>query len=233
MKGLLAFLSVCAVLVVVSLGQVRQRQTVVYPPLGALMIERGEGLGDIGGILAGFRGLMADFAWIDFLLYAGGEVLPDEDPARNYDLIDYFVRRVIRIDPFYHSAILYGTSMLAYFRIVDRPNEAVALVKEGIRYDPDYWPYHMFLAAITYKQKADLDGMEDIFTQALRQSDCPMVIRNLIANNSKQDGRFDTALAIWEAVLDSDQAEYWDHAREQIASIRELMMDRREQPSSL
>ncbi|MFH1283458.1 MAG: hypothetical protein ABII27_07315 [bacterium] len=209
-------------LMVFSLRQIRRAYDLPFPSFDKLVIENTE-LQDIGGIIFGFRGTTADIAWIELLQYIGGGLFLDEDSSKSYEKIQYFAKRIIKIDPFYRPAILYAASILAWFKNVNRPEEALELLREGIKKDPSYWPYHLYIAAITYKNiSSDSEQALSILESAVRRDDCPIIVKNILSNIYKEMKRYDDAMRIWLGVLNSNEVYYYDDARREIEILRGL-----------
>lgn len=206
-----------------ALTRVRAAYTVPFPRFDALMVAR-EGTQDLAFIAGGYRTVAADIAWIQLLQYAGGDVLEGEDPDRKFDLIGYYTRRVVRIDPQFHRAYLFGAGILAYFRNVNRPEEALALLDEGIANNPDAWQLQTFRASIALKTDAKDDAMIEKLEEAVAHPDCPAVIKSILANIHSRRGEYLKAVAVWERVLNNDKdLDYWPKARSEIRKIGELL----------
>lgn len=221
------------VLMVASLEIMRKAYPLPYDHFSELLLKR-SGMRDVAGIVLGFRSLTADIAWIDFMQYVGGEVLPDEDPDRPFDFLYEFGMRVIRLDPFYRSAILSAAGMLAWFRNVKRPEEALSLLAEGIKKDPTFWPYRTYAAAITFQmEQGESTEAIQLLESALVMDDCPMMLKYMLANIYKNEKMYGKGIALWLSVLESDEKEYHDHAARQIEILRELMDEQKRGHSSV
>lgn len=181
------------------------------------------GLQDAGMIASGFRSAAGDIAYVQFLEYLGGPRLPEEDPNRSYDLLKTFALRVVRINPYFRRAYIESAGILAWFRGINRPDEAMEILQEGIRYNPDYWPLRSYVGAIGYKQAGQFDKMTGMLESAIQDPGCPLLIKEILANAYKSHQRYADAIRIWRMVLDEPNAQQdYDHARRAIADNEKL-----------
>ena len=180
----------------------------------------------------GLRAAAADLAWVQMLQYSAGGVtdMPDR-PGRPYDHLKDLALRVARLDPSYHRAYLYAAGILAWFKNVDRPDEAVEVLREGMRNDPGQRSYPIYIAAIAYKKKGDVDSMTSLLESTLDDPHSPVEMKSILANVYKSRGRYEDALRVWDAILGDPTAEReWPRARLQTAEIEALMKARRSAP---
>ena len=194
-----------------------------WPPMGELIVSR-YGLQDSLFIVGGFRRAAADMAWVQWLQYVGGPREIDENRSRGFDLLKEMTLRVTRIDPYYHLAYLYGAGILAWSPYANRPDEALEILREGVRYNPHYWLFQSYIAAIIYKQQKRFPEMARLLEEGIRDPECPLMIKSILANYYKSQRQYAKAIRIWEDVLADDGGhEYHDTARRQIKLMTSLM----------
>jgi len=181
------------------------------------------GLQDVGFILAGFRSAAADVAWVQLYQYVGGSPDPEEDLSRPYDFIKPMSLRIIRLDPYYRAAYKFSAGILAWFKSVNRPDEAVYIVQDGIKNEPNYWPYHLYMGAIAYRKSKQYGKMLELLEQAAKYPDCPTLIKAILANGYKAAGKYRKALLIWLDVLETGSPDYYNRAREQIELLKSFI----------
>jgi tetratricopeptide (TPR) repeat protein len=220
------FLVLFFIAVVFSLQKVTSIYTLPYPHFNNLMAEQ-NGLQDIGGIIMGFRCAAADIAWVQLIQYCGEDVLSDNhhqhDSSCSLDLLKYLALRVIRMDPYFYEAYLFSSGILAWFPEVNRPDEAIEILQEGIRNNPKYWPFHLYLSAIVYKKAGKYGEMAALLEEAIQYPDCPLLIKAILANYYKAQKEYDKAMAIWESVLSCDDPGYKTRAGKEISRLKELL----------
>lgn len=178
------------------------------------------GFRDFGGLLLGMRRLMADVGWVSVLQYYGSHETMEgvhEYGAGRYPGLKKLILRVVRLDPSFHFAYLYGAGSLAFN--LNRPEEALEILKEGIRRNPTYWRLRLYLAAIIYKQKGRFDDMIALLEDAITYPDCPVMIKSILANIVKERGNYVRSLEIWIGIAEIERLDPWyaDQAKNQIA----------------
>lgn len=169
---------------------------------------------------AGLRALAADLAWVQLLQYAA-QSLPQLRDSRPYEHLKDLCLRVVRLDPSFHRAYLFGAGILAWFPEADRPEEAVELLEEGLRADPGQPLYSLYLAAIAYKRKGDVVRMTELLEGAAGDPRTPVEMKAILANLYKARGESAKAAAVWERVLANPlEAREHPRARQQLRALR-------------
>jgi tetratricopeptide (TPR) repeat protein len=184
-------------------------------------------LQDVGLAAAGLRAVAADLAWIQLLQYMA-DGIPEMRDSRPYEHVATMSLRVARLDPSFHRAYLYAAGILAWFPEVDRPDEALEVLKEGMREDPDEPLYRVYIAALAYKRRGDADRMIALLEPTMDDPRSPIIMKDIVANLYKARGDYARALEIWNGILDSElEAREWPRARVQVKDIERLMRERR------
>lgn len=211
-----------------DIGREFERVTSYEKPLGAE-----GGYRDFAGVLLGMRRLAADVAWVSVLQYYGTheqDAKEDHDDGHThghgpYDGGRYFalkkmVLRVMRLDPSMQYATLYGAGALAFN--LDRPQEALELLEEGIRNSPTYWRYRLYVGAILFKQKGQFDEMINLLEDAITYPDCPTMVKSILAGIYKDRKDYARALRVWLDVLENPRTDVWyrSQAEKQIQELR-------------
>ena len=198
-----------------------------FPPLAELP-PTPYSLQDAALVSAGLRAAAADLAWVQLLQYsAGGLAEVTDEPGKAFQYIGPLTLRVVRLDPSFHRAYLYGAGVLGWFQNVQRPDEAVALLQEGMRNDPGEPMYSEYIAALAFQKKGDTAKMLSILEAAATDPRSPIVMKDILANIYKKSGRYAESLALWEEMLDNpDDEREWPRARVEIADLRRLMKDK-------
>jgi tetratricopeptide (TPR) repeat protein len=197
-----------------------------FPPLSRVPVTPFS-LQDAALASAGLRAVAADLAWIQLLQYLGND-LPEMPDTRTYEHIKTLTLRVVRLDPSFHRAYLFGASILAWFPSVDRPDEAVEVLQEAMREDPGQALYPVYIAAIAYKRRGEADQMLAILEPTMDDPRSPIEMKAIVANLYKSRGEYEKALALWDGILDSDlEAREWPRARIQVGEIKALMKARK------
>jgi tetratricopeptide (TPR) repeat protein len=174
---------------------------------------------------AGFRAPAADLAWVQLLQYTAGGVpeLPDA-PGHPYEHLAELSLRVTRLDPSFHRAVLFASGILAWFHGIDRPDEAAALLNEGMRRNPEQPMYALYLAALAYMKQGDTNRMIALLESSFDLPETPSTMKAILANLRQARGENREALALWERILESDR-DRSEHARARlkIAGLKALL----------
>ncbi len=183
-----------------------QRGAREFPPLSALPATP-LSLQDVALASAGFRAVAADLAWVQLLQYAAGSLpqWPDA-PGRSYEHIMPLCLRVARLDPAFHRAYYFGAGILGWFHGIDRPDDAIELLREGQRSDPGEKRYALYIAALAYQKKGDVDKTVALLEVLVDDPAAPALLKPILANLYKKRGDYAKAIALWERVLDDENA---------------------------
>lgn len=224
----LTFLILLVALITAHMGTRRHYKHPFEPPttLTALPVWRNPAL-DVGGILLGMRRLTADLAWIEVLQYYGGaemEFLEDEakkvrrlkeDPRDlRYIHLLPLIQRVIRLDPYDHYPFLFGAAALGWQ--IKRYDEAVQLIKEGIRMDPTFWPYQLYLGALLYTREKEIRGsmgsnetetLIKYIERAVEHPECPDDLKILLGSLYTKRKQYEKAAGIYLGLVQKTKRE--------------------------
>lgn len=211
------------VLILVSHQKLVSGYTPFYPRFQELNL-RQSGFQDISLLVSGFRRVTADIAWIQLLQYMGGAEIFDLKYSGQYVHLKDLTMRVIHIDPYFINAYVFGGAGLAWLKVTSRPDEAIEIFKEGIRFNPHLWIFQAYVISIAYQKEDQIDRMLEALGKTVQQPDCPIQVKAILANTFKVNNRYGEALMIWEQVLISSTEEsYRRRAQQQINEITKLM----------
>jgi len=206
-------------LLIFSQRKIRSLYTLPFPHFQELVLGP-EGLQDVVTILAGFRSVAADVAWVQLLQNTSSGGPLEENAQGTFLTLKKDTLRVTRIDPYFREAYLFSAGILAWFQHVNRPEEALDILREGIRNNPNDWVFRSYVGAIVYKRKEDFGKVASLLEDAVRQPDCPGLVKAILANTYKKTGQYRKALNLWESILDDPRnSDYHARAREQIREL--------------
>ena len=197
----------------------------VYPPVTEMVVTE-HYLTDLGAFFLGSHRVAADLAYIQLLQYygspesRGAEARGDEDnhdphdghDHTHHDHADPFAfgggdyprlgelgRRLLRLDPFFHAAILEIGGALAYN--LRKPDEALDYLREAIERDPGFHRYRLYVAAILFKEAGEEKKMIGVLEEAIKYPDCPALLENILGNLLKKFGRDADAARVYYHTL--------------------------------
>ena len=196
--------------------------------------------GSLGGtrdlvlVALGLRGVAADMAMVDLLIYYGSHDEAadnwraisgwDKDTGVYRDLLP-LARRILGINPFFRYAILYASTALAFNE--SRDEEAVRLLKEALVQDPRYWAYSLNLSAIAYKKTKNYPELLKLLEQVYAYPECPTMLKNILGNIYLKTGQIGKAIAIFEWIAQyAPEEDYRQNMKEKLERISGLLRRR-------
>ena len=149
-----------------------------FPPLTDLSVTD-HYLTDLGAIMLGSHRLAGDLAYIQFLQYYGvpeGEEEEEEGKFHDfaagvYPRLRELATRYLRLDPYFTTPVLEAAGALAFNQ--KRVDESLALLREAITRNPEFFRYHLYVSAILYKQQGKDEAMVGLLEEGMKYSDCP------------------------------------------------------------
>jgi len=189
---------------------------------------------DLAGILLGARRAAADVGWIQLLQYYGSPEVKctHEDNHELYhehlngrggeyfDLLKYSLR-ITRLDPRFYHVYLYAAGALGWN--LSRTDEALQILQEGIKHNPKYWRFYLYISAIVYKQLKEYKKMVEVLEKVVKYPDCPNIIKSILANIYESLGEYEKCLRMWIEILNSGDNSYQNKATAKISLMREKL----------
>lgn len=155
-------------------------------------------------------------------IHMGGEGQADLHPhirLTSYARLLDYARRTVSLDPYFHYATLFSAGALAFN--LNRPDQALELLQDGMRRDPSFWRFRLYAGAIAFRQSAEIDKAVQLLEEALRYPDCPSMVANILANIHKKQGNYRRAAEIYlQIIRTSHDREYVSLAREKLEQLR-------------
>ncbi len=205
----------------ISQARIQRLYTPAYPHFKEL-IPNVNSFQDATFIVLGFRALAADVAWVQLLQNMGGA--ENAENKGNLPLLKNDTLRVTRIDPWFVRAYLFGSALLAWMHNTGRADEALEVLAEGIKYNPDEWSFRTYAAGIGYMKNNEMDKMIRMLEDAVHDPKCPATVKSILANAYKAQKRYADAIAIWEDVLSTPSArDYHLRARTELSKLHALL----------
>jgi tetratricopeptide (TPR) repeat protein len=108
---------------------------------------------------------------------------------------------------------------------LNRPEEALEILQEGIAANPTYWRFRLYVGAIVHKQRGRFDDMIRLLEDAVLYPDCPTLVKSVLANIYKERKNYKRALEIWIGILEGRERDPWyrEQAQKQIAELRQKL----------
>lgn len=126
--------------------------------------------------------------------------------------------RALDADPSFSYVALYAAGALAFN--LNRPDEALRVIRYALSRDPRNHRYQAYAAAIGLHRHGDAAGVIRLLEPALPDADCPVMIKHLVAYLYARTGRRERALALYRDIRDtSKDAGYRRMAAEAVSRL--------------
>lgn len=156
-----------------------------------------------------FRGLIADWYWINSLQYLGGKILANQEkvdindlkplnPKLLYPMLD----TATTLDPQFLTIYSYGATVLP---AIDN-NLAIRLLDKGITANPNQWRLYHNLGYI-YWQTKDYQKAAETYAEGATKEGAPVWMKQMSVNMQAQGGDREFALQIYRQMRDSAEDE--------------------------
>ncbi len=217
-----------------------------FPPPSDIHVSADGAAGDILALAFGARRLFADVWFIRLMQYYGTpEAGPGGTPGDSFAWLlpktgggaaeeaaeaainngagrypDFFplAMHILQLDPSFTGAALYGAASLAFN--MNRPGEAEALLRYGLRYHPHDWKSLKLLTAIGYSRSRDPSAVAASIAPLLKDPDCPVMLKQLAAFLDKKAGNYAEAAALYADILTTSRdPSYASNARKELALL--------------
>lgn len=169
-----------------------------------------------------FRGLIADWYWINSLQYVGGKLVENKGKVNINDLKPLNPRLLYpmldtasTLDPKFTTVYTYGASVLP---AIDT-QLAIKLAQKGITENPDNWHLYHNLGYI-YWQMKDYPRAADAYLQGSGKPDAPAWMKQMSANMTAKGGSREFALDVYKQMFESAE----DDQTKKFAELRYMEM---------
>jgi hypothetical protein len=128
-----------------------------------------------------YDALAADVYWIRALQHFGGQRFATQ---KRYDLLYPLLDLATSLDPRFNIAYRFGSLFLAEPPPggPGRPDQAIALLKKGIRENPRRWHYYQDAGFVYYFRYKDYEKAADWFKRGSEIEGAPWFLKTLAAN---------------------------------------------------
>lgn len=156
-----------------------------------------------------FDSLAADTYWIRALQHYGGDRLSNRGTGR-YVLLYPLLDLTTTLDPKFSIAYRFGAVFLSqpYPGGPGRPDLAIALLKKGLRAQPDKWEYLQDVGFVYYWDVGDFEAAAQWFTRASKVPGSPGWLVPLAANTLAAGGDRASSRFLWQQIYESSQEDW-------------------------
>ncbi|HAM35868.1 MAG TPA: hypothetical protein DEB40_08485 [Elusimicrobia bacterium] len=186
----------------------------------------------------GMRRLAADMGLVRLLIYYGSpetaheesgthghehEAFEAEHPERSwgggsYGELGLRALRIMDLDPSMSYVALYASGALAFN--LNRPMEALHVLRYALARDPRNIQYQAYVAAIGFHRHGDPAGVIHILEPVLDTPECPAMVKHMVAYLYVKTGQSQKAARLYKHILEtSKDAGYRRMARAALARL--------------
>lgn len=175
-----------------------------------------------------FRGLLADWYWINSLQYVGGKIVENQgkvnindlkplNPRLLYPMLD----TAATLDPRFITIYTYGASVLP---AIDN-EQAVKLLQKGVTNNPENWQLYHNLGYI-YWQMGNYQKAAEIYEQGSAKPNAPVWMKqmsaNMLAQGSSREFALDVYKQMFETAEDEQTKTFAELRYQQVIALLEL-----------
>ena len=153
--------------------------------------------------------LLADVYWIRALQHYGGErVKPDSE--RRYDLLYPLLDVATTLDPRFSIGYRFGAIFLAepHPGGAGRPDQAIALLKKGIAFNPAKWDYYHDIGFIYYWNLHDYQNAADWFARGGNVPGAPFWLKSYAAVMLTRGGDRQASRVMWTQIGQNEESDW-------------------------
>ncbi|HSL20039.1 MAG TPA: hypothetical protein VK886_00790 [Vicinamibacterales bacterium] len=172
-----------------------------------------------------FDALAADVYWIRTVQHYGGDrrVAPSQ---QRYELLYPLLDVTTTLDPSFSIAYRFGAFFLsdAFPSGAGRPDLAVALLRKGLRAEPQKWQYMQDIGFVYYWAVGDYGRAGEWYLRASKVPGAPnwmgLVAAAMVAGDDRQASRF-----LWRELYQTTESEWIRRAAERNLILLDVMDD--------
>ncbi|MBI5202230.1 MAG: hypothetical protein HY925_11630, partial [Elusimicrobia bacterium] len=163
----------------------------------------------------GMRRLAADVDFIRLLMYYGAEEAGHEHATHEneyhsaggeYPELAPRAIRILDLDPWFEYAAQYAAAALAFN--LEKPDEALAVLRHASARDPKNWQYRAYVAAIGFRRAGDMARVRDELLPVTRDPECPVMLKHIVAYIEKKLGHREEAIRLYRDIMQSRDKGY-------------------------
>lgn len=143
------------------------------------------------------------------------------DSVGAFPYLNLYALRAGQLDPFFHYIYLFAGGALAFN--LSRDDQALDVLAEGVRNDPTFWRYRLYIGAIGFSKARDVRRAVPLLEEAMKYEDCPTLLKNILGNIYKQGKDYRNAARVFLNILETSRDPgYTETARRK---LREMGFD--------
>jgi len=163
-----------------------------------------------------------DIRFNEYQMYGFSPYAASPHEGGKYNEIQSRALHILSLDPYFSYSALYASGALAFN--LNRTEEALSVLFYAKQYRPRDWKYDSYIAAIGYSKADAPDKVADALDNAVREPDCPAMLKQQAAYLNKKLGRLRRAYEIYADIYAHSPDEYYrNNARQQMEQLRKFL----------
>jgi hypothetical protein len=156
--------------------------------------------GQVRRLAPGLESVAADVYWLRTVQYFGGQRA--FEAGKSFELLRPLIDITVTLDPRLEIAYRYGAIFLAEPPPVGagQPQEAIAVLEQGVRALPDRWTLRQDLAFCLFLHLKQPREASRVLTEASELPGAPDWFKNLAADLIAKEGDRDAARRMWARI---------------------------------
>lgn len=138
-------------------------------------------------------------------------------PSHSFPQLLEYTLRAGSLDPRFHFLFLFSSGALAFN--LNRGDDAMVALEQGIRGDPSFWRYRLYQGAIAYRKNQEINKAIANLEEAILDPECPSMIKNILGNIYIKEGNLQRAKEIFFDLLNSRDSFYTTIAEKQLRKL--------------
>ncbi|HUP40351.1 MAG TPA: hypothetical protein VM115_09550 [Vicinamibacterales bacterium] len=177
-----------------------------------------------------YDALLADVYWIRALQHYGGERQKPRD-AQRYDLLYPLLDLTTTLDTRFNIAYRFGAIYLSEPRPsgAGRPDQAIALLQKGLKFNPTKWDYFHDIGFIYYWHLGDYQKAAEWFNRGGSLPGAPFWLKAYAGVMLTRGGNRPASRALWTQIGQNEESDWL----QRLAKLRLLQLDALDQIDQL
>ena len=201
-------LTLAAMIALAVVLQVARDRTFAYTGVDkqVLYVSNGEGMRRAA---LSYDTLLADVYWIRALQHYGGE-RQKPGPERNYELLYPLLDLATTLDSRFTVGYRFGAIFLAepHPGGAGRPDQAIALLKKGVTFNPNKWDYYHDIGFIYYWNLHDYQKAAEWFDRGGSLPGAPFWLKMYAAVMLTRGGDRQASRAMWTQIGQNQESDW-------------------------
>jgi tetratricopeptide (TPR) repeat protein len=153
--------------------------------------------------------LLADVYWIRALQHYGGERQKPR-ALRSFELLYPLLDLTTTLDSRFNIAYRFGAIFLAEPRPggAGRPDQAIALLKKGLVFNPNKWEYYHDIGFIQYWHLRDYEQAADTFSRGGALPGAPWWLKTYAGVMLTRGGNRQASRALWTQIGQNEESDW-------------------------